>query len=121
MRWRGGVSVVVLWLTYAALHDITLDNGLTFRVEYSMLVVAAGWFAALGAHLLASEHRWAAAVSLALLALGVAACWDLPHHGAPPSLLNQLAWIPLLWFFGLAIWMLVARRGAPKGRGLSAG
>lgn len=109
MRWRGIFSLVVLWLTFAALHDITLDNGTSFTGEYTLLVVSGAWFTTVALFLAVRLHRRLAAASLALVALGLAACWSLPHYGAPPSLLNYLAWVPMLWFFGVAVWMISAR------------
>ena len=103
----------MLWLTFAALHDITLDNGTTFKGEYTMLVVSAAWFATAALYLAMRLHRPLAGVSSALIALGVAACLDLPHYGAPPSTLNYLVWVPMVWFFGVAIWMITARSAPP--------
>ena len=113
MRWRGFLSIVMLWLTFAALHDITLDNAQSFPAGYRMLAVSAAWFVTMALYLGVRRHRVAAITSLVLTALGVMACWDLPHHGAPPSMFNYLVWVPMFWFLGLAIWMLVAPRRTP--------
>lgn len=116
MRWRGGVSLVLLWLTFAALHDITFDNAPAFPLEYGILIASGFWFTSLGSHLLGLGHTAAAGMSFLAVTLGLVACWALPHHGAPPSVQNHLAWVPLVWFTGLALRMLVLpwRTGASR-------
>jgi len=116
MRLRGGVSLVVLYLTWAALHDITLDNAQTFPLEYSFLVLSGVWFVSVALRLLGQGHRLEAVVSLLAVAVGLAACWNLPHHGAPASWMNQLAWFSVLWFFVLTLRLLLfpPRAGAPS-------
>ena len=108
MRAWGVLSLGVLLMTWLAGDDITTDNAGTFRVEYTMLVLAAAWFAALGVALVRRGRVVAGVASLAAVGLGVAACWDLPHHYQPPSLVNRVGYVVLLWFLGLAI-RLVAR------------
>jgi peptidoglycan/LPS O-acetylase OafA/YrhL len=108
MRGSGAVSLVVLLFSWLALDDITTDNATRFPLEYSMLVLAGAWFAVLGGRLIAKRRVLAGVCSLMAVAIGVAACWDLPHHYEPPSLVNRLGYVPLLWFLGLAI-RLVAR------------
>lgn len=117
MRARGAVSLVALALSWLALDDITTDNASAFPLEYGFLVVAGVWFAALGAWLAAKGHPVAGGVSLAAVAIGVAAFWSLPHHHAPPSGLNYLGYLPLAWFFGLAIRLLAARHRARSVQG----
>ena len=109
MRWRGALSLVLLWLTFAALHDITLDNAPAFPLEYTMLVVSGAWFVTLALYLLVQRHAVAGLVSLSVIALGIVGCWDLPHHGASPSVLNYMVWAPILWFVGIALRMLPVR------------
>lgn len=108
MRAWGVLSLGVLLMTWLAGDDITTDNATTFRVEYTMLVLAAVWFAALGVALVRRGRAVAGVASLLAVGLGVAACWDLPHHYQPFSMLNACVYVALAWFFGLAI-RLVAR------------
>ena len=108
MRGSGAVSLVVLLFSWLALDDITTDNATRFPLEYAILVLAGAWFAALGGRLIAKRRVLAGVCSLMAVAIGVAAFWDLSHHYEPPSLVNRLGYVPLLWFLGLAI-QLVAR------------
>jgi hypothetical protein len=119
MRGYGAVSLVVLLFSWLALDDITTDNATRFPLEYSMLVLAAAWFALLGGRLIAKRRVLAGVCSLMAVMIGVAACWDLPHHYQPPSLVNRFGYVALLWFLGLAMW-LVARplRAAAPGGGV---
>ncbi len=122
MRWTGGASVVVLYLTWAALHDITRDNADTFPLEYSLLVVSAIWFTSVALRLLGRGHRAEGAITLLAVAIGVVACWSLPHHQVLPSMLNQLVWISLAWFFVLTLRLLLfPPRTAAPGRPLALG
>jgi hypothetical protein len=105
VRAWGVVSLGVLLLTWLAGDDITTDNASSFRVEYTMLVLAAVWFAALGIALVRRGRVVAGVASLAAVGLGVAACWDLPHHYQPFSPLNDVVYVTLAWFVGLSIWL----------------
>jgi hypothetical protein len=108
MRGSGAVSLVVLLFSWLALDDMTTDNATRFPLEYGMLVLAGAWFAVLGGRLIAKRRVPAGVCSLMAVAIGVSACWDLPHHYEPGSLVNRLGYVPLVWFLGLAI-RLVAR------------
>ncbi|MFO7691448.1 MAG: hypothetical protein R6V57_00025 [Vicinamibacterales bacterium] len=109
MRGRGTVSLAVLAFSWLALDDITTDNANEFPLEYTMLVLAGVWFVLLGAWLVAKRRTVAGICSLAAVAIGVAAFWSLPHHYQPPSLVNNLGYVPLAWFLGVAIWLLTSR------------
>ena len=109
MRGFGAVSLVVLVLSYLALDDITTDNANAFPLEYTMLLLAGLWFAALGVWLITKRRALAGVFSLAAVALGVVAFWSLPHHYQPPSFINNLGYVPLAWFLGLTAWLLAAR------------
>ena len=108
MRGMGAGSLVVLLFAWLALDDITTDNANQFPLEYGILVLAGVWFAVLGGRLIAKRRILAGVCSLMAVAIGVAACWNLPHHYQPPSLVNRAGYGVLLWFLGLATW-LVAR------------
>jgi hypothetical protein len=103
VRIWGVVSLGVLLMTWLAGDDITTDNATTFPLEYAMLVLAAVWFAALGVALARRGRVVEGVASLAAVGLGVAACWDLPHHYQPFSRLNGFMYLSLAWFFGLSI------------------
>ena len=109
MRGRGAVSLVLLVLSWLALDDITTDNANEFPLEYTILVSAGIWFAALGVALVARRRFFAGTSSLVAVALGVAAFWSLPHHYQPASPVNLLGYLPLAWFLGVAIWLLASR------------
>jgi peptidoglycan/LPS O-acetylase OafA/YrhL len=109
MRGRGAISLIVLIFTWLALDDITTDNADQFPLEYTVLVLAGMWFAVLGAWLIAKRRALAGVCSLVAVAVGVVAFWSLPHHHQPPSLVNNLGYVPLAWFLGLAIWLAAAR------------
>jgi len=108
VRAWGVLSLGVLLMTWLAGDDITTDNANQFPLEYTILVLAGLWFAVLGGRLIAKRRILAGVCSLMAVAIGVAACWDLPHHYQPPSLVNRAGYGVLLWFLGLATW-LVAR------------
>jgi hypothetical protein len=112
MRGYGAVSLIVLLFSWLALDDITTDNANEFPLEYTILVVAAVWFAVLGGTLIARRRLCAGVASLVAVAIGVAACWSLPHHYQPPSLLNYVGYLPLAWFLGLAVWLVAGRMRA---------
>ena len=103
MRIWGVVSLGVLLMTWLAVDDITTDNATTFPLEYAMLVLAAVWFAALGVALARRGRVVEGVASLAAVGLGVAACWELPHHYQPFSPLNGFVYVTLAWFFGLSV------------------
>ncbi len=112
MRWRGGVSVVVLLLTWAALDDITTDNANSFPFEYSLLVLSGIWFGSVAVYLLGRRRALAGVTSAAAVAVGVVAYWSLPHHHAPASWVNQLGLFPLAWFLVLTVRMIAFPRSA---------
>jgi hypothetical protein len=103
MRWRGCLSFVVLLLTWAALHDITVDNDDSFTFEYTLLVLSGGWFGSVAAYLLGRRHTVAGITSVVAVVIGVVAFWSLPHHHAAGSWVNELGWFPPVWFFALAV------------------
>jgi hypothetical protein len=103
------VSLVVLLLSWLALDDITTDSATAFPLEYTILVLAGIWFAALGVALIAERRVAAGICSVAAVALGVVAFWSLPHHYQPPTPVNVLGFAPLGWFLGLAMWLLAGR------------
>ena len=111
MRAAGVLSLVVLVLSWLALDDITTDNANTFRVEYTMLVLAGLWFAWLGVALLRNGRAVAGTVSLAAVGLGVLAFRSLPHHYEPVSAVNLLGLASIVWFVGVAAWLI--GRGRP--------
>ncbi|MFB3853541.1 MAG: hypothetical protein ACE148_06910 [Vicinamibacterales bacterium] len=108
MRGRGAISVLFWLLSWAALDDITTDNATTFEVEYAFLVLAGVWFAAVGVWLIAAGRRFTGVFSLVAVALAFVAFRSLPHHYGTMSVVNQLGFVPLLWFLGLAMWMLAS-------------
>jgi len=71
MRGRGAVSLVVLVFSWLALDDITTDNATRFPLEYTILVLAGVWFAALGVWLIARRRALAGICSLVAVAVGV--------------------------------------------------
>jgi hypothetical protein len=73
MRGCGAVSLIVLLLSWMALDDITTDNANEFPLEYTILVVAAMWFVALGVSLIAKRRVLAGISSLVAVGLGLAA------------------------------------------------
>ena len=115
MRGRGAVSLIVMLLSWLALDDITTDNANQFPLEYTILVSAGIWFAALGVSLVAKRHSFVGVSSLVAVGLGVMAFWSLPHHYQPPSPINYLGYVPLAWFVGLTVWLLAARVQARSG------
>jgi len=115
MRGRGAVSLIVMLLSWLALDDITTDNANQFPLEYTILVSAGIWFAALGVSLVAKRHSFVGVSSLVAVGLGVMASWSLPHHYQPPSPINCLGYVPLAWFAGLTVWLLAARVQARSG------
>lgn len=112
MRWRGVVSILWLLLSWAALDDIATDNADSFPLEYSALMLAGVWFTALGAWLIVKQRTVAGICSLLAVALGIVACWSLPHHYQPPSWINSLGYVTLAWFVGIALWLVSG--GAPR-------
>ena len=117
MRGFGAVSLVVLVCSWLALDDITTDNANAFPLEYTMLVLAGVWFVVLGVWLIAKRRALAGVCSLVAVAIGVVAFWSLPHHYQPPSLVNNLGYVPLAWFLGLAVWLAAGRMRAAGPRG----
>lgn len=115
MRGRGWVSLVVLAFSWLALDDITTDNATRFPLEYTMLVLAGSWFAALGAWLVVKGRAVAGIGSLIAVVLGVVAFWSLPHHYQPPSAVNLIGYAPLAWFLALAVWLVAARGRSTAG------
>jgi len=107
MRWMGATSLPVLLLTWAV-DDITTGIEPSFVGEYTLLVLSGIWFAVTAGWLMWRRSVLGLA-SLAAVAVGVLACWSLPHRGELPTAINLLGWIPILWFLALAVWMLVAR------------
>jgi len=115
MRGRGAVSLIVMLLSWLALDDITTDNANRFPLEYTILVSAGIWFAALGVSMVAKRHAFVGVSSLVAVALGVLAFWSLPQHYQPPSPVNYLGYVPLAWFAGLTVWLLAGRAGGRSG------
>lgn len=109
MRWMGLMSALVLFVTWAALDDITTGNETDFAAEYAFLLLSGLWYAGTSVWLMVRRHRMLGAASLAAVAVGVLACWSLPHRGEPVRAVNLLGWISLVWFLALSAWLLTAR------------
>jgi hypothetical protein len=118
MRGFGAVSLAVLLVSWLALDDLTTDNANAFPLEYTILVLAGAWFAALGGWLIIQRRVLAGVCSLIAVAAGVVAFWSLPHHYQPPSPVNRFGYVPLAWFLGLAVWLAAGRMrvAAPRDR-----
>ena len=97
------ITVVVLVLIYAAFDDITTDDATTFRVEYTCLIVSAGWLLFFASSLIRGGHRTLGVASLVALA---GALWAqraigprMPAGLRPEHIVLIAAY---LWFWVLA-------------------
>ena len=97
------ITVVVLLLIFAAFDDITTDDATTFRVEYTFLIVSAGWLLFFAWLLIRGGHRTLGVASLVALA---GALWAqraigprMPA-GLRPEYIVMIA--AYLWFWVLA-------------------
>jgi hypothetical protein len=117
----GLLSLVALLFVFAAFDDITTDHSTSFRVEYTILAICAGWFLAVAVRLLWAHHAVLGGVSL--LALG-AALWGQRGIGPgitpgvwPEYVATTGAYV---WFWVLAIALVwLGRRHAPHPASIS--
>jgi hypothetical protein len=111
----GLLSLVALFLVFAAFDDITTDRSTSFRAEYTALVLCAAWFLAVALRLLSVHRTVLGAISL--VALG-AALWG--QRGIGPGITPGF-WpeyvattAACVWFLVLAIVLIwLGRRHAP--------
>src|SRR5688572_29205196 len=68
---NAAITLVVLFLVYAAFDDITTDNATSFRVEYTFLVGCAGWLVFVAWSLHRGGHRALGVASFIALASAV--------------------------------------------------
>jgi hypothetical protein len=110
----GVITVVALILVFLAFDDITTDNGRTFVVEYSVLLVCACWLVHVTARVLRSGRRVLAAVSILALVLGVWAQRAV-RPGIVPGLWTEYVVLSVtyLWFWVLSIALLWLGRRRP--------
>jgi len=78
----------------------TLDSTAIAALLISALLVS--W-------LLARRRAVPGIASLLAVVAGLAAFSSLPHRGMTPSTVNYLGYIPVVWFLGLAIWLIASR------------
>jgi hypothetical protein len=114
---NAAITVVALLLVYAAVDDITTDNATTFRVEYTLLVVCAGWLLFVVWSLIRGGHRTLGAISFVALAGGLWAQRAIRPHMAPGLRPEHIVIVTAyIWFWALAGAMLWFAWRARKGR-----
>ena len=100
----GIITIVLLMLVFAAFDDITTDNATSFVVEYSMLVVCAGWLVLVIARLFRIGRYRLGTVSALALLVGMSA------GRAVASRTEWTAYIVFLvayvWFWALSVTLL---------------
>jgi len=116
----GVITVVALILVFLALDDITTDNARTFLVEYSVLLVCAGWLVHVSARVFRSGRRVLGTVSILALVAGVAAQRRVAP-GIVPGLWTEYVVLSVvyLWFWvlsGALLWL--GRRRPSVGHGV---
>jgi hypothetical protein len=94
------VTVVALYLVWAAFHDITHGEA-DVTTEYAFLCACAAWFAYVGMSLFRARHRALGSVSLCALAAGV---WGQREIG--PGITAGL-WPSYLATVGAFFWFLL--------------
>ena len=106
---HAAITVAALLLAFAAIDDITTDNATTFRVEYTFLVMCAGWLLFVAWSLIRAGHRALGVVSILALAGALWAQRAIGPAGSVPA-----GWQPehvvmigaYFWFWALAGAML---------------
>ena len=97
------ITVVVLLLAFAAFDDITTDNATTFRLEYTLLIISAGWLLFLAWSLIRSGHRILGFVSLVALGSAVWAQRAIGPAAIPgPRPEHIVMLMAYVWFWVLA-------------------
>jgi hypothetical protein len=111
----GVITVVALILVFLALDDITTDNARTFLVEYSVLLVCAGWLVHVSARVLHSGRRVLGTLSILALVAGVGAQRAVAP-GIVPGLSTEYVVLSVtyLWFWVLAGALLWLGRRRPS-------
>lgn len=114
----GVLSLVAVFLAFAAFDDITTDNATSFRVEYTFLAFCAAWFLAVAVRLLLAHHRVLGWISLGALGAAIFGLRGMAPGITPGLWLEYLATAgALVWFLALAIVLLwLGRRLPPEVR-----
>lgn len=114
---KAAITFVALLLVFAALDDITTDQAMTFRLEYTFLCASAGWLLFVGGSLVRAGHRTLGYASFVAVA---SALWALPaiRPGLGPALRPAFVVMATayFWFWFLAGAMLWLAWRAGKGR-----
>jgi hypothetical protein len=107
LRSDGLISLVALGLAFAAFDDITTDNASSFRVEYSVLIACAAWFAFLAARLIRRRCRTLGVVSLVALT-GATWAQQAIGQGITPAPWAEYFFLvgTFFWFLAIAIWLV---------------
>lgn len=88
---------------FLALDDITTDTATSFAFERFALACVAVWLLVVASRLMRSGHRVLGAVSVVVLAAGVAAQPAIGPGSVPSLRFEYVATVAaLLWFVGLA-------------------
>jgi hypothetical protein len=99
---------IALYLSFAALADISGGRETDLRLEYLALIGAAAVFAFVGARLVLRGHRWLGSLSIGVLLVCVAAA---PPLTAPPA--PWARWTlsgGLLWFAAVTCFLVARQR-----------
>jgi hypothetical protein len=96
------VTVVALYLVWAAFHDITHGEA-DLTAEYAFLCACAAWFAYVGMSLFLARHRTVGIVSLAALAAGISGQREIGPGTTATLSPSYLATVgAMLWFLLLS-------------------
>ena len=114
------VTMVVLFLVFAAFDDITTDNATSFRFEYAILIASAAWLLFIAVRHLRDGYAVLGGISLLALAsavwgqaaIGPGVVWGRSAAPLRPEYVAVMA--AYAWFCALSLAMLwrARREGA---------
>ena len=106
---QAAITFAALLLAFAAIDDITTDNATRFPVEYTFLVLCAGWLLFVAWSLIRAGHRALGVISIFALAGALWAQRAIGPAGSVPAGLQPEHVVMIgayFWFWALAGAML---------------
>ena len=112
------VTLVAMFIAFLALEDITTDNAIGFRFEYTLLAITGAWLLVLVARLWRNGHPSLSVASLVvLLAVAGVAVDGIGHKrdGGWSAFWVEYSMVTFAWLSFTVIAVALLRRGLRRG------